>query len=325
MKKAEPQRIDAFELWCWRRLLRIPCTARSNQSILKERTDAEVEAPVLWPSDMKSQLTGKDPDAGNDWGQKEKGQQTKRQLDGIIDSMDISLSKLQEIVKDRKAWCAVIHGVTKSWTRVSNWTTRSLWQSVFSKDCHKNIPHPTCCCAKQFCHCPINFCCCSEKEMATHSSTLAWRIPWREQPGRLQSMGLQSQTWLSNFTSVAKSRLTLLQSQGLKPARILCPWDFPDKNTGVGCHFLLQGIFLIQGLNPHLLHWQVGSLPLSHQGNPPHQQVEPNSPPLESEWAWFTYNQENVAVYEMILYDFWSYTTLSFFSGSFHRWTRATE
>ena len=77
MKKAEHQRIDAFELWCWRRLLRVPWTARrSNQSILKEiigRTDAEAETPILWPPDVKRWLIGKDPKAGRDWGQEEKG------------------------------------------------------------------------------------------------------------------------------------------------------------------------------------------------------------------------------------------------------------
>ena len=79
MKKAEGRRIDAFELWCWRRLLRVPWTARrSNQSegdqswVFIGRTDAEAETPILWPPHMKSQLTGKDPDAGRDWGQ-EKG------------------------------------------------------------------------------------------------------------------------------------------------------------------------------------------------------------------------------------------------------------
>ena len=81
IKKAEHRRIDGFELWCWRRLLRVPWTARrSNQSILKEfspgfigRTDVEAETPVLWPFDAKSWLIGKDPDAGKDWGQEEKG------------------------------------------------------------------------------------------------------------------------------------------------------------------------------------------------------------------------------------------------------------
>ena len=81
VKKAERRRIDAFELWCWRRLLRVPWTARrSNQSILKEispgcygRTDAKAETPILWPPHAKSSLIGKDPDAGRDWGQEEKG------------------------------------------------------------------------------------------------------------------------------------------------------------------------------------------------------------------------------------------------------------
>ena len=77
IKKVEHQRIDAFELWCWRRLLRVPWTARrSNQSILKEiigRTDAEAETPILWPPDMKNWLIGEDPDAGKDWRQEDKG------------------------------------------------------------------------------------------------------------------------------------------------------------------------------------------------------------------------------------------------------------
>ena len=88
VKKAEHQRIDAFELWCWRRLLRVPWTARmSNQSILKEiigRTDAKAETPILWksPPDMKR-------DSGRDWGQEEKGTPRVRWLDGFTDSMDV--------------------------------------------------------------------------------------------------------------------------------------------------------------------------------------------------------------------------------------------
>ena len=123
IKKAESWRIDAFEVQCWRWLSRVPWTARwSSQSILKKsqpwifigRTDAEAETPILWPPDVTSWLTGKDPAARKDWRQKEKGHQRMRWLDSITDSTDMNSNKLWEIVKDRGAWCAMVYEGAKS-------------------------------------------------------------------------------------------------------------------------------------------------------------------------------------------------------------------
>ena len=104
-----------------------PVDPKGNQPwIFIGRTDAEAEASILWPLDAKSQLIGKDPDAGKDWGWEERGWQRIRWLDGIIDSTDMSLIKLWEIVKYREACCVAVHGVSKSQMGLSNWTTTML-------------------------------------------------------------------------------------------------------------------------------------------------------------------------------------------------------
>ena len=131
IKKAERWRIDAFEQWCWRKLLRVPWTARrSNQSIIKEINPEYsleglmmTEAPILWPPDAKSWLIRKVPDAGKDWRQEEKGVTEDEIVDGITDSMDMSLSKFQEMVKDREAWWACGPWSHKEQTRLNNWAT----------------------------------------------------------------------------------------------------------------------------------------------------------------------------------------------------------
>ena len=191
---------DSFELWCWRRLLRVPWTARRfNQSILKETSPGcSFEGLMLklklqyfdhltWRADSmeKTLMLGKFE------GRRRRGQQRMRWLDGITGSMDMGLGRLWQLVMDREAWRAAVHGVVKSWT----------WQ------------------------------------------WLNWTV-------------VQSLSHIGLFCD----------HMDYSPLRLLCPWDSPGKNIGMGCHFLFQGILLTQGWNPGLLHWQADPLPLSHLG-----------------------------------------------------------
>ena len=220
LKKAGQWRIDAFELWCWKRLLRVPWTARrSNQSILKEISpEYSLEGLMLKPRLQyfghlmrKANSLGKTLMLVKIEGRRRRGWQGTRRLDGISDSMNMNLSKLWEMVNDREAWHAAVHGFAKSQTWLSDWTTTTLplvygghlrrtrFQLGFTGgSVVKNLPanagdtvvwvwSPGQVDAL-------------EEEMATHSSILAWRIPWTEEPVGYSPWGhkeLDTTDWLN--------------------------------------------------------------------------------------------------------------------------------
>ena len=194
VKKAECQRIDAFELWCWRRL-ESPLNCKEIQPVYPKgewswmfigRNDAEAETPILWPPHAKSWLTGKDPDAGKDWGQEEKGT-TEDEMAGWHHRLDGHELEWTPGVGNGQGGLVCCD----SWGRKELDTTEWLnWTEL--KLCKRGFSGKECSCQfERHGFDPWVGKIPQEKEMVTHSSILAWETPWTEEPGRLKSMGFQ--------------------------------------------------------------------------------------------------------------------------------------